>query len=829
VPSDEHWDGAWKEIERFIGEHCRECHSGETPSGAFSLDRLSAPGAVDHQSKMVESEYANWVRVYDQLVQGKMPPADAAQPDETPRNSVLGKLRQTLTQHNQAVQQQYGRVQYRRLNRFEYENTLRDLLELPNLEVKDMLPADGQSHGFDNVGSALNLSYVQLSRYLEAANVAIEEAIVLGPVPVRSTTHLVAIDNGRFSQVARKMKEAVPIGDAVGLLRQPNSAQAQWWWSKFEPAADGIYRMRIKTFGFYWDRGQILPADRAHVATMQAFLGSSRLPLVSFDVPSSAELATVFEFTTYLRRGMQPAISFETLDDRNKPERLDMSEYSAPGVAVEWLEIEGPLTDQWPPASYRALFEDLPNEMWTADSGVLAPPTPIITTGSGKRARREPANPKRVALYHVIPHNPLVDARRLLEQFAERAFRRPMAADDLVDVLSLVNERLEQKYSFQEAMRIGFQAILCSPEFLFFDEAPGRLGPHALASRLSYFLWSSLPDEQLLQLAASGEICQDEVLSLQVDRMLSDSRAQRFVHNFTGQWLDLRRLTITEPDEILYPEFDRHLLDSMKWETEAFFQQMVDHDLGARYVADSDFVMVNARLAELYGLENVEGVDIRRFALPEDSPRGGLLTQASILKVTANGTSTSPVTRGAWVLDRFLGMPVPPPPPNVPAVEPDLRGATTIREQLDKHRSDVACSVCHQQIDPPGFALESFDVIGGWRERYRSLEGGDEVEQTLKNGRPVRYKLGRSVDASGVAPSGEAFEDIHEFRELLLAQEEQIARNLVEQLVVYATGCEIQFADRVIVEQIVENVRPVHFGVRSIIQEIVQSDLFRSK
>ena len=264
-------------------------------------------------------------------------------------------------------------------------------------------------------------------------------------------------------------------------------------------------------------------------------------------------------------------------------------------------------------------------------------------------------------------------------------------------------------------------------------------------------------------------------------------------------------------------------------ETEAFFAQMLAEDLSVTHLVDSDFAMLNQRLAELYEVPGVECVAIRKVDLPEDSPRGGLLTQASLLKVTANGTTTSPVTRGAWVLDRIYGQPSALPPPNVPAIEPDLRGTTTIREQLDQHRNIAACASCHRQIDPPGFALENFDVIGGWRERYRVLENGDPAQATFKNDRPVRYQLGPPVDASGQAPTGETFDNIRDFRTILLSQKEQLARNIAQRLLVYATGAEIPFADRAAVEEIMQRSRESEYGLRTLIHEVVQSATFQSQ
>lgn len=808
------------EMGAFVENNCLDCHAGQGPEAGLDLEELP----LDlNQTTVFES----WVKVHDKLAAGEMPPPDADQPADEERQAVLVSLAESLRAANTAKQADHGRVQFRRLNRVEYEHTLRDLLALPNLEVAGMLPPDSSAHGFDNVGAALDLSYVQMSRYLEAASEALDRAMVLSPRPATESIRLEAKTNGRLAQVLRKASEAVPIGDAVGLLRQPNTAQAPWWWSKFAPPIDGRYRIRMKTFGFIWDQGRVLPADLTHVVTFHAVQQSTKRQLASFDVAGRQAEATVHDFTAFLRQGDQIQFWLETLDDRNKGQR-PLNEYTAPGVAVEWLEVEGPLFDEWPPESYRRLFGDLPSQPWTPESGLNEPPIPMITDGVGKRATRVQAKRNKVTLYHVVSQHPAEDARRLLRQFASRAFRRPVEDAELADVVALVQRKLDQNVSFQEAMLVGYQAVLCTPEFLFLQEKPGRLDDYALASRLSYFLWNSLPDEPLLELAEQGELGRTDVLRRQVERMLDDEKSQRLVESFCGQWLDLRRITITEPDEQLYPEFDQLLLDSMVKETHAYFTEMLRRDLGADYLIDSEFAMINGRLAELYDVPNVDGVEIREVQLPDDSPRGGLLTQASILKVTANGTTTSPVTRGAWVLDRIYGQPSPLPPPNVGAVEPDVRGTTTIREQLDKHRDVSSCAVCHRRIDPPGFALENFNVIGGWRERYRALEKGDFVKMSVK-GQSVRYKMGLPVDASGIAPGGQSFADIHGFRRIMLTHQEQLARNLVERLLVYATGAGIEFADRKVVEGILAQTRDRGYGLRTLIHSVVQSDIFQTK
>lgn len=425
----------------------------------------------------------------------------------------------------------------------------------------------------------------------------------------------------------------------------------------------------------------------------------------------------------------------------------------------------------------------------------------------------------------------MADAERLLRDFIRHAYRRPTAETELKRFLPVVKSALKKGNTFTDAMLAGYTAVLCSPEFIGLEEKPGRLDDYALASRLAFFLWNSSPDEELRQSAARHELQQPEVLRAQTERLLAHPKARRFVDAFLDYWLDLRRILATSPDAELYSDYylDDLLTESALEETQRFFVELLREDLPARHLVASEFAMVNERLAAHYNLPPVRGVAMRRAPLPPDSPRGGLLTQAAVLKVTANGTTTSPVLRGAWIMERILGQKPPPPPPSVPAVEPDIRGATTIREQLDKHRDVESCAGCHAKIDPPGFALESFDVMGGWRERYRA-EGGQTPEKGLaKSGQKFSFHYALPVDASGELPDGRKFRDIREFKTLLLQDEKLIARNLVKQLTVYATGAPVRFADREPVEAILERAASSHYGVRSLIHELVQSELFRNK
>jgi hypothetical protein len=396
--------------------------------------------------------------------------------------------------------------------------------------------------------------------------------------------------------------------------------------------------------------------------------------------------------------------------------------------------------------------------------------------------------------------------------------------------LPLIQNALKTGSTFAEAMVTGYTAVLTSPSFLYLQDKPGRLDDYALAERLAYFLWNSPPDAELLALAKSGQLHEPATLRKQTDRLLDDARSQRFVAAFLDYWLELRKVGVTNPDENLYPDYylDDNLVESAGDETRLFFAELLKRDLPARNVAASDFVFVNERMAKLYDLPPVIGSQFRKVSLPAGSVRGGLLTQASVLKVTANGTTTSPIVRGAWMMERILGQKPPPPPPSVPAVEPDIRGATTIRQQLESHRKLESCSACHTKIDPPGFALESFDIVGGYRKAYRAIEGKERELGFGKNGQKFTFHNALPVESHGQLGKRN-FADIREFKALLVQNERQLARNLVGQFAVFATGAPVGFADRPKVEKLLDAAQPDGYGVRTLVRGLVTSELFLNK
>jgi hypothetical protein len=474
-----------------------------------------------------------------------------------------------------------------------------------------------------------------------------------------------------------------------------------------------------------------------------------------------------------------------------------------PGVAFRWLEIAGPTPPiTWPPESHRILFGDLPIKECANTDGQL----PVL----------------------VVSDNPAADSRQLMSGFLERAARQPVAELDLEPYLRLIRSEIEAGATFAEAMLAGYQAVLCSRHFLFLQEPGGVYDQYNIASRLSHFLWNTRPDDILLDLAGQDRLRDPDTLGMQVDRLIADECFNHFIKNFTDYWLDLKNIERDLPDIRLYPEYrsDNYLIESMEYETQAFVRELIRENLPVVTLIDSDFVMLNDRLAEHYEMPHVSGSSIRRIDVPLGSPRGGVLTQAAILKVTANGTITSPITRGAWIVDRILGDPAPPPPEKVPAIEPDLRGTTTIREQLAQHTRAPECSSCHARFDSIGFALENFDVLGGWRERYRSLEKGDEITGIDRAGHQFSYRVAGPIDSAGKLRTGESFQDITELKVLLRNEARQLARNLLHRFIIYATGTPVRFSDRREIEAILDRCETGDYPVGDLLKDLIVSPVF---
>jgi mono/diheme cytochrome c family protein len=762
--------------------HCIACHGGEKPKGKLRLDSLTIDFA-DADTR------ARWARVIERLEAGDMPPKGKPRPQAEEVQALIGWLAPRVAAADTAARAAGGRAILRRLNRIEYENTVRDLLGI-EVKLKEQLPEDGSADGFDNAGAANHTSSFLMEKYLEAADKALEEAIANRPKPPPSVTKRHSLKDGHpVRGSSENVYRFLSDGEVVCFC------SSEWHnvgATQFYPLEGGNYRFRISASA-YQSAGK--PVTFRVTASGTRLTGKSGL-VGYFDAPPGEP--TVYEFVRY----MEPRTTITMLPygfvNSSTVHKIGAEKWDGPGLAVQYIDVEGPLNPTWPPESHRRIFGDLAQKT-------------IRDSNYGDRAE-------------VVSDQPSVDAERILKSFTRRAFRRTV--DDVAPYVAIVQAKLVEGHSFEQAIRAALKGVLISPEFLFLRERPGKLDDFALACRLSYFLWSTMPDDELFALAEEQKLSRPDVLRQQVERLLASSRAAAFTENFVGQWLGLREIDATEPNHILYPEFDHLLKVSMLREAELFFDEVLRNDLSLTNFVASDFAMLNGRLAALYGIPGVDGWEFQKKTLPPGSHRGGVLTMAGVLKVTANGTTTSPVLRGAWVMDRILGTPPPPPPDNVPSIDPDIRGAKTIREQLAKHRSIESCAGCHRKIDPPGFALESFDCVGGWRDSYRVTGLGEDV---IKNGRRMPYLKGKKVDPADVTAEGERFENIDRLKQVLLRDKPRLARALATKLVTFSTGRAPQESDRAAVEAIVTKIGAKDYGLRSLIHEIVASELFRNK
>jgi len=718
-----------------------------------------------------EQQTHQWAKVFEKIESGEMPPAKKKRPDPTAKSKFLSDLETPLTEADLKFRQ----VVFRRLNRIEYENTIHDLFGI-DVDLADHLPEDTQAHGFDNNGGALAVSTELITAYLQTADLALDA--VFGPEikPETKKWNTDLKDNAKLDRILGKLLKDDPEGIVIF-----SSSYSPTNFRGFKVKEPGRYKIKLRARAVQSDRPLIL-----RVYAGDVIAGRGEKHLVGHYQIATGDKWTVIEFEDRFARYN----SIKVIPYRNGGHEKNAATTERPGILVGKAEMEGPI-DQWPPQSRANLLGNI--DLETAD---------------------------------------IAEAQKILARFLPLAFRRRTTSKELELYSRLFSAARKQKRSFIDSLRVSLKAVLVSPDFLFLDEPlfrPGRISDYALASRLSYFLWSSMPDKELLALAARRELTNPEILRKQTERMLRDPKSQAFNDNFTGQWLQLREIDFTEPDKKLYPEFDEFLKVSMVEETRRFFQEILDKDLSMLDFIDSDWLILNERLAEHYGIEGVKGLNYRKVPRPQGSVRGGVLTQGAILKVTANGTNTSPVLRGVWILDRILGQPSPPPPAGVPAVEPDIRGAVTLRDQLAKHRNDKSCAICHTKIDPPGFALENFNVIGGWRENYRSLGEGKRIDDLYVdkyNHVRVRYKIGLPVDATGTTADGKPFTNIKEFKKLLLRDQKKIAHGITEKIVTYAIGRFPGFSDRAVMNNLVSDAEKNNYSFRTVIHEIVQSPIF---
>ncbi len=830
-------------VSKFFDLNCYECHNGVDRKGELDLESLifnpSDPSTMNF-----------WAFLHDRVRDGEMPPPEDSlvEPDE--RAAFLEDFENVLHEVSRERLLAEGRVRSRRLSRIEYENTIHDLLGV-KIPVLELLPEDLTTDGFSHIAEGQQISYYLLQKYLGIVDLMLEESFrrAINPPPhaedplpmemqptvidskfgsifhwegkklfhtdenktyrytdgewvdmnlpldlegtmTRNAEIMERLTSGPFKRVFGPKELGIGV-ERIANERQgvyndgyvysfPTTHGFHGRMAGTEVPATGWYRIKVRAKAHNPPPGRNV-WGRIHTGILRA-----KAPAVywvgKFEATSEIQ---EFTFDAWIRKdhiiGIQPIdktikwVSSKAIQDLSVIDK-------AAGIAVASLEIERIFPGLEPPELQGRLF--------------------------GKLALQDG---------ELVSQRPEKDLKTLMTRFAERAFRRPVRSSELSPYYQFAIEALDASGSLLKALKAGYRAILSSHRFLYFAEKPGKLDDYNIASRLSYFLWSSPPDEELIEQARKQRLSHPKYLREQVERMLNDPKAKAFVRNFSDSWLELRDINFTTPDAKLYPEFDNILLHSMLDETRAFLKHMIEENLSVSHVIDSDFTILNERIAKHYGLDFGTDTGLRKVPLNKGQHRGGFITQASVLKVTANGTTTSPIIRGVWLMERILGRYIPPPPDQVPAIEPDIRGVSSIRNQLDKHRSIESCMVCHQKIDPPGFALENYDVIGGWRDHYRAINPKG------------KWNAGPVVDASYELPDGQSFKNIEGFKALALSDIDQIARNMVNQVLTYATGAEIEFADRREIDQIVEALSEEGYGFRSLIHAVAQSKIFLSK
>jgi uncharacterized protein DUF1592/uncharacterized protein DUF1588/uncharacterized protein DUF1585/uncharacterized protein DUF1587/uncharacterized protein DUF1595 len=744
--------------------YCDTCHLGPRARAGLNLEALDLAN--------LDSNGAVWEKVLRKLRNHEMPPAGMPRPDAATYEALVKSIeyeRDRLAD----VRPNPGRPTLHRLNRAEYASVIRDLLAL-DIDVADMLPADDAGYGFDNIGDVLTVSPSLLERYLLAAGKISRQAVGDTTMPAAYQSH----DIPHGLRQDDRMSEALPVGSRGGTSvdhRFPVDAEYE--------ISVGLQRGRAD---------EILGTGRERKLDLR--LDDQRLEL--FTIAARGRRANI---NTGVTSGTEPDAALKV--------RVPVKAGTHTLVATflkDTVIPEGIVFKQRADA-VQAHFEGV---------GSISIAGPYNVQGPGSTPSRD----KIFVCHPTAPSEEQACAEKIISNLAHRAYRRPVTADDLPQLIALYKQGAESG-GFESGVRLALQKILVSPEFLFrveldpLDASAGsvhRVSDIELASRLSFFLWSSIPDDELLAVAERGGLSDPSMLEAQVRRMLADPRSQALVKNFVGQWLFLRNIPGIQPDVTVFTYFDDNLREAMAKETELVVESTLREDRSVVDLLKTDYTFVNQRLAEHYGIKGIYGNEFRRVAVT-DPKRQGLLGQASLMTVTSYPNRTAPTIRGKWVLEQLLGTPPPPPPPNVPALKEEATGRVlTMRERMEEHRSSPQCAVCHRIMDPIGFALENFDGLGKWRDAYG--EAGGEG----------------AIDSSGVLPDGTVFDGPVGLREILVSKKRDVfVENFTERLLTYALGRGVEEYDRPVIRKIVREAAPDDQRWSSIILGIVKSKPFQ--
>jgi hypothetical protein len=757
-----------------LDRYCISCHNEKLKTGGLSLDAAS----IDIEHIGLNSPV--WEKTVRKLRVRAMPPAGPGRPrpDEAGYESLIGYLESSLDAA--AVQQPNpGRTDtFHRLNRTEYQNAVRDVLAL-DIDAKALLPTDDSSHGFDNVNVG-GLSPTLLDRYLSAAQKISKLAV---GSPVRSpgeNTVVLPVDLTQNEQL-----DGLPFGTRGGTAFRHT----------FPLTGEYAFEVRLAR-----NRDEIL-MGLTEAQQMEISLDGQLLKMFAITPPRQPARG---------QGAAQPAPADEPPADTGLKVRVPVT---AGPHTVTVTFIKGPsVLSEVEKQPFKADIDPNNRDRAAVFSISVAGPYGAAMPGE---------TPSRQRIFTCHPAKPSDEpacAKTILSTLARRAYRRPVTDADIKELLTFYKEGRADGSGFEAGIENGIHALLASPQFLFRIErdpavAPGtvyRISDIDLASRLSFFLWSSVPDDELLDVASRGTLKDPAVLEHQVRRMLADSRSEALVSNFAEQWLYLRNLAAFNPDPRLFPDFDDNLREAFRRETELFFESVKNEDRSVLDLLQANYTFLNERLAKHYGIPNVYGSHFRRVTLPADSPRGGLLGQASILSVTSYANRTSPVQRGKWVLENILGMPPPPPPPNVPPLKDNGIGGRVLsmRERMVEHRANPVCAACHQLMDPIGLSTENFDAVGHWRDRTEN---------------------GAVVDASGGLPDGRTFQGMAGLKAALLTRPELFVSTTTEKLLTYALGRGTELYDAPAIRQIVRDARPQNYTFSSVVLGIVKSVPFTSR
>jgi len=816
------------DLKQFFMANCFTCHGEAKQKSDRRFDKVLSEPLTDNGFELLKE-------ALNAMNRGDMPPtkSNVRRPSNESIAVAIGQLTNLLISAADAKSE--GTTVTRRLNRFEYLHSIRDLLGVDTaiFDPTGDFPDDAKAEGFDNNGEALILSDYQLRRYIETAEAYVNKASYFNrDKPVHQSFVFGPTD---FGGRPRMVKSAVTwrllvddkyldVAHGNAIERHPNYPKS---YSKHGAPHDGYYTITVRADAIgrldHPYNKTMLPMDHDQPLKMAVWIAPTP-NLLGKTASEGRVLAKIFGLAdnqpqdyrvrVWMDRGSTPffswingftpkgpierirkkyhadTVSFDSFKNsdlvgangpRKAKARIEASDallisdvYVGPRLRLYSMRIDGPTYDQWPPLSHQTIYG----------------------------TETDPSN---------------IDISTVITRFATRAFRTPVGSADVDHYIRFVNGKIESGTDRATAIQSGIAAILASPRFLYLDEgnedAAAELNPYQLATRLSYFLWSSVPDSELLRTVSEGKLMEPDVLQSQVERMLTDPRSDAFVRHFTDTWLRLHQLGSMPPDARTFKTYYTSRLESaMRAESHAFFRHVLEENRPITDFLDSDYTFVNDALSKHYGLPLVKGEHLRKVRLPANSRRGGLLGHASVLTVTANGIETSPVVRGVWILENILGTPPSPPPPDVEPIEPDTRGTTTIREQLNQHRHVAACAGCHQKIDPLGFALEFFDPIGGFRTRY-----------------PGTTSKRLPVDGSGQLPSGERFDDERGLKTIFLARKDQFAEALTDKLLTYATGRSMTLRDHADVEKVAAACAENGYGLRDLVIAVVRSDTFHKR